>query len=347
MVSVVIHAGCYKTATSTIQAIAQKNRDRFLKDFGVLYPSTGVRANQGIPDEDSIAHHLLFHSAKASLKSSDDMIPDRDSAFAANRKKLAAEAQRSAAARIFVSTELLSFSQAALKHRFLEYFDGLSSDVTVVYAIRRPDEMIDSMNNQMLRAGRGRTRSRDVVEYRADIEHWTARLGAERVRVLYFAKDRYEDYIRSIFAAAGVDTTRPEVVTEVYANAPMSVTGHVIRGMIFDALKARNIEIDRSLRHEINLVLAPIEERLSSSPKVVTIGPADRIRILERNRPDLEAIKPWLSPGDREALDEDFRRGLAGPHPEPNLDAPASFDKGDLAVLLSAAATLQGLLARD
>jgi hypothetical protein len=346
MVSVVIHAGCYKTATSTIQAIAQKNRDRFLKDFGVLYPKTGARANQGIPDGDSIAHHLLFHSAKSSMESAPGTSPAPDSAFAANRSKLSAEARKSGAARLFVSTELLSFSPEALKDRFLGYFEGLASDVTVVYAIRRPDEMIDSMNNQMLRAGRGRTRSRgDIVEYRADIEQWTARLGPEKVRVFYFAKGRHEDYIRAIFAAAGVDTTRPGVVTEVYANAPMSVTGHVIRGVIFDALKARNVEIDRSLRHEINLALAPIEARLSPSPKVVTIGPADRVRIIERNRADLEAIKAWLPAGDRDALDEDVRQGLAGPHPESNLNAPAVFDKADLAALLSAAPTLQRLFA--
>ena len=350
MVSVVIHAGCYKTATSTIQAIAQKNRDRFLGDFGVLYPKTGARANQGIPDADSIAHHLLFHAAKASVETSPDASPAPDTAFALNRSKLAAEARKTGAGRVFISTELLSFAPETMKDRFLGYFDGLSGDVTVVYAIRRPDEMIDSMNNQMLRAGRGRTRSRDLVDYRTDIEQWTARLGAEKVRVLYFAKDRYEAYIRAIFAAAGVDVTRPGVVTEVYANAPMSVTGHVIRGMIFDRLKARNVEIDRALRHEINLALAPIEAKLSPSPKVVTLGPADRVRILERNREDLDAIKAWLSPGDREALDEDFRQGLAGPHPEPNLDAPASLGKDDLAALyrgLIAAPTLHGLLAKD
>jgi hypothetical protein len=135
------------------------------------------------------------------------------------------------------------------------------------------------------------------------------------------------------------------VATEVYANAPMSVTGYVIRGMIFDALKARNVEIDRSLRHMINLELAPIEARLSTSPKVVTIAPADRIRIIERNRADLEAIKAWLPAEDREALDEDLRQGLAGPHPEPNVDAPALFSKDDLAALLSAAPMLQRLCA--
>ena len=280
------------------------------------------------------------------MESSPEASPAPDTAFAANRSKLSAEARKSGAASIFVSTELLSFSAGALKDRFLAFFDGLSSDVAIVYTIRRPDEMIDSMNNQMLRAGRGRTRSRgDIVEYRADIEQWTARLGAERVRVLYFAKGRYEDYIRSIFATAGVDTTRPGVVTEVYANAPMSVTGHVIRGVIFDALKARNVEIDRALRHEINLALAPIEARLSPSPKVVTIGPADRIRIIERNRADLEAIKAWLPAEDREALEADVRQGLAGPHPEPNLDAPAVFGKVDLATLLNAAPTLQRLFA--
>jgi len=347
MVSVVIHAGCYKTATSTIQAIAQKNRDRFLKDFGVLYPRTGARANQGIPDADSIAHHLLFHSAKASLETAPDSPPAANSAFAGNRAKLAGEVRKSGAERIFISTELLSFSSVPLKDRFLGYFDGLSGDVTVVYAIRRPDEMIDSMNNQMLRAGRGRTRRSDLVDYRADIEQWTARLGPDRVRVLYFAKGRYEEYIRAVFATAGVDTSRSGVVTEVHANAPMSVTGHVIRGVIFDALKARNVEINRSLRHDISLALAPLEARLSASPKVVTIGHDDRVRILERNREELEAIKVWLSPEDRDALDADFRQGLAGPHPEPNLDAPAVFGKDDLATILSAAPTLQQLLARD
>jgi hypothetical protein len=216
--------------------------------------------------------------------------------------------------------------------------------------VRRPDEMIDSMNNQMLRAGRGRTRSRDLVEYRADIEQWSARLGAERVKVLYFAKHRYDAYIRRIFGVAGVDVTRPGVVTEVYANAPMSVTGHVVRSMIFGRLKARNVEIDRALRHEINLALAPIEAAVAPSPKVVTLAHEDRTRILERNREDLEAIKPWLSEDDREALDVEVRQGLEGPHPPSNLEAPASLGKDDLAAIyrgLIASPFLHGLLAKD
>lgn len=350
MLSVVIHAGCYKTATSTIQAIAQKNRERFLKEFGVLYPKTGARANQGIPDADSIAHHLLFHAAKGSLEATGDAPPGPDSAFVANRSKLAAEARKTGAGRVLISTELLSFAPEAVKERFLGYFDGLGGDVTVVYAIRRPDEMIDSMNNQMLRAGRGRTRSRELVDYRADIENWSKRLGADKVRVLYFAKHGYDEYIRRFFAIAGIDVTRPGVVTEVYANAPMAVNGHVIRGMIFDRLAERNVEIDRALRHELNLALAPIEAQLSASPKVVTLGAADRARILERNRADLEAIKAWLSPEDRETLDRDHERGLAGPHPEPNVDAPASLGKDDLTALfrgLIASPTLYGLLAKD
>jgi hypothetical protein len=347
MVPVVIHAGCYKTATSTIQAIAQKNRGRLLEDFGVLYPRTGARANQGIPDGDSIAHHLLFHAANAAVESSPDASPAAGAVFAAHRSGLAAEVRKTRAARLFVSTELLSFSSAAVKDRFLGYFDGHSPDVTVVYAIRRPDELIDSMNNQMLRAGRGRTRKRRHVDFRGDIEAWTARLGPEKVRVLYFAKDRYADYVRAIFAVAGVDMARPGLVTEVYANAPMSVTGHALRSVIFDGLKARNIELDRTLRHEIDLALAPIEAGLPPSPRLVTITPAERVRILERNRADLEAIKGWLSQEDRDALDEDFRHGLAGPHPKANLDAPASLGKEDLAALISASPTLHRLLARD
>ncbi|MCB1500790.1 MAG: hypothetical protein KDK07_13540 [Bauldia sp.] len=345
MVSVVIHAGCYKTATSTIQAIAQKNRERFLADFGVLYPATGARANQGIADADSIAHHLLFHAAKSASVAGAD-----DSSFTTNRTKLIAEARKSRAARVFVSTELLSFAPEPIKDRFLRYCEGLSDDVTIVYAVRRPDEMIDSMNNQMLRAGRGRTRSRDLVDYRADIEQWHARLGVGRVKVLYFAKNRYEGYIRRMFGAVGVDVARPGVITEVYANAPMSVTGHVVRTMIFDRLKAGNVEIDRALRHELNLALAPIEAAVAASPKLVTLGHDDRVRILERNREDLEAIKPWLSEDDREALEAEFRQGLEGPHPPSNLDAPASLGKDDLAAIyrgLVASPFLRGLLAKD
>jgi hypothetical protein len=349
MPTVVIHAGCYKTATSTIQAIAQKNRERFLKDFGVLYPKTGARANQGIPDADSIAHHLLFHAAKGSLEAAGDAPPGADSPFAGHRSKLAAEASKSGAGRMLISTELLSFAPEPIKERFLGYFEGLGGDVTLVYAIRRPDEMIDSMNNQMLRAGRGRTRSRELVDYRADIEGWSARLGKDKVRVLYFAKERYEEYIRRFFAVAGIDVTRPGVVTEVYANAPMAVNGHVIRGMIFDRIAERNIEIDRALRHELNLALAPIEAQLSRSPKVVTLGAADRVRILERNRADLEAIKAWLSPEDRDTLEQDYRRGIDGPHPEPNADAPASLGKDDLTALfrgIIASPTLYDLLTK-
>jgi hypothetical protein len=347
MVSVVIHAGCYKTATSTIQTIAQKNRDRFLADFGVLYPRTGARANQGIPDTDSIAHHLLFHAAKTAAEAGVESPPG---AFSSNRSKLAAEVQKSGAERVLVSTELLSFAPETVKERFLGYVEALSGQASVVYAIRRPDEMIDSMNNQMLRAGRGRVRSRDLVDYRSDIEHWMALLGAERVKVLYFAKSRYQAYIRTVFAAAGIDVTREGVITEVYANAPMSVSGHVIRGMIYDRLNARSVEIDRGLRHEINLALAPIEALLSPSPKVTTLGAADRTRILERNRPDLDAIRAWLSPEDQEALEEDYRQGLLGPHPDRNVDAKASLGKDDLAALcrgIIAEPTLRRILASD
>ena len=344
MLPVVIHAGCYKTATSTIQSIAQKNRDRLLESFGVLYPRTGARANQGIPDPDCIAHHLLFHAVRNAVEGG---VSD---GFLANRSKLAAEVAKSRARRLFVSTELLSFASEAIKDRFLAYFDAISDDVSVVYCVRRPDEMIDSMNNQMLRAGRGKTRSRDLVDYHADVAQWSTRLGADRVKVLYFSKDGYDAYLRRIFAHAGVDLTQPGIATEVYANAPMTLAGYVVRGMIFDRLKARNIEMDRAMRHEVNLALAPIEDRLAPSPKVVTLGPDDRARILEANRAELEAVKAWLTPEDAAALEREYAQGMAGPHPQRNVDSPAALGKDDIATIyrgLIASPVLHGLLARD
>ncbi|MBN9022025.1 MAG: hypothetical protein J0H08_08015 [Rhizobiales bacterium] len=344
MLPVVIHAGCYKTATSTIQSIAQKNRDRFLDGFGVLYPKTGARANQGIPDPDCVAHHLLFHAARNAV---DGGVAD---GFVANRGKLATEIAKRGARRLFVSTELLSFSPEAIKDRFLAYFEGISDDVTVVYAVRRPDEMIDSMNNQMLRAGRGKTRSREIVDYHADIAQWGARLGAGKVKVLYFSKDGYDTYLRRIFAHAGVDLASPGIDTEVYANAPMTLSGYVVRGMIFDRLRTRNVEVDRALRHDINLALAPIEDRLSRSPKVVTLGPEDRTRILEANRAELDAVKAWLTPEDCAALERDFAQGMAGPHPDRNVDSPAALGKDDIATIyrgLIASPVLHGLLTSD
>ena len=343
MLPVVIHAGCYKTATSTIQAIAQKNRDRILDAFGVLYPKTGARANQGIPDPDSVAHHLLFHAARNAVAGDGE-------SHAANRAKLAAEARKKGARQLFVSTELLSFAPPETKDRFVGNFEGLSDDITVVYAVRRPDELIDSMNNQMLRAGRGRTRSRELVDYSQDLEQWQARLGKERLKVLYFSKEGYDGYLRRMFALAGVDLSHPGIVTEVYANAPMTLSGFVIRGMIFDRLKARNVEIDRALRHEFNVALAPIEETLSASPKVVTLGPEDRVRILEANRAELDAVSAWLTPEDRAALEAEYAKGLAGPHPEKNVDARAPLGKDDIAAIyrgLTASPVLHGLLTRD
>ncbi|MBN9570127.1 MAG: phosphoglycerate kinase [Alphaproteobacteria bacterium] len=91
----------------------------------------------------------------------------------------------------------------------------------------------------------------------------------------------------------------------------MTLSGYVVRGMIFDRLRTRNVEVDRALRHDINLALAPIEDRLSRSPKVVTLGPEDRTRILEANRAELDAVKAWLTPEDCAALERDFAQGLA------------------------------------
>ena len=344
MLPVVIHAGCYKTATSTIQSIAQKNRERFLESSGVLYPKTGARANQGIPDPDSVAHHLLFHAARNAV------VGGVSDGFTANRSKLAAEVAKKGARRLFVSTELLSFAPEAIKDRFLAYFEGISDDVSVVYAVRRPDEMIDSMNNQMLRAGRGKTRSRELVDYHADIAQWSARLGPARVKVLYFSKDGYDTYLQRIFAHAGIDLSRPGIDAGVYANAPMTLSGYVVRGMIYDRLKARNVEIDRALRHEVNVALAPIEAKLSPSPKVVTLGPEDRVRILEANRAELDAVKAWLTPEDCAALEREFAQGMAGPHADRNVDSPAALGKDDIATIyrgLIASPVLHGLLTRD
>ncbi len=130
----------------------------------------------------------------------------------------------------------------------------------------------------------------------------------------------------------------------------MTVAGHVIRSMIFSRLNKRKIEVDRAIRHEINVALAPIEEQLSPSPKVVTLSREDRARILERNREDMAAIREYLSPDDRAALDEDLRRGLAGPHPEKNIDARPTFSRADLDALVSGVVAndrLRGLFAKE
>ncbi|HET7717204.1 MAG TPA: hypothetical protein VFK86_16395, partial [Bauldia sp.] len=128
MVSAVIHGGCYKTATSTIQAVAQKNRERFLGTFGVLYPKTGTRANQGVPDPDSVAHHLLFHAARTAAEQTG---AEPKSSFDNLRAKLAAEIQKSGARRVFVSTELLSFASETVKAHFLRYFNRPSDEVAI------------------------------------------------------------------------------------------------------------------------------------------------------------------------------------------------------------------------
>ena len=60
---VVLHAGCYKTATSSIQLIANMKRDDLAAD-GILFPLAGLRRNEGSNNTLSRAHHSLFHKVK-------------------------------------------------------------------------------------------------------------------------------------------------------------------------------------------------------------------------------------------------------------------------------------------
>lgn len=311
---VVLHAGCYKTATSSIQLIANIKRDLLAAD-GILFPITGLRRNEGSDHELSRGHHSLYH------KISNDGDPRE--VVAKLEEEIAASP---GAKRIFLSTELLAGSPVEIKHRFLESYAPWGN-FRIEYAIRAPDEYAESINNQMRKAGRTH-RQFGRLPYRDDVAHWVELLGRDAVHLSYFAKGNARGFIDGFFARLGVGS--PVFVEGLNDNPAVSLKGMLFREATLSMFRKQGSH-DRRARQRVMNALRDFDANvLSASPKAITLSPEDRREILRKFRGDMEALAEYLSPEERQQALAELDEKKLDSVPRKNVDDPISISRGEL-----------------
>lgn len=290
----ILHVGAYKTATSTLQSLFSLHEDDIAGRFGIHYPHAFRRVNSGVtiaghPKVDSFAHHTIAHH----VCRWSDVAAGRATATAMFGE-LAADFRASDCRSAFISTELLSFCNREQKEFILGQLGGF--DVEVVYAVRNPVDYVESMNNQALKSG-DRLRVSNAKEphvhrlpFLENIEDWVALVGREKVHVLSFSSAYFEPFCRRFLEVFG-DAAFSEYAMERMprTNSSISAEGARVR-LMFNRHLPRPKDMAPRKRHMVTRIVGEIAAELSRNTPLVTLDTAERRRILENHRGEIDAI---------------------------------------------------------
>lgn len=328
-----IHAGCYKTATSSIQLLCNRHRDLLLERAGVLFPKTGLRLNLGSAHPDSKAHHGYVHQIRSKLEGG----KNNGSALA---DKLREEAASVECSTILLSTELLSCTSKELKQSFIEQFCNFADDIKVQYAVRAADDYAESINNQMLKNGNFQNSFPQSLPYEKDIAEWRELVGHGNVEIIYFSKRNAPEFIARYFRRLGVDPQAASIDTNIHDNPPISRKGYLLRKAAFRFAKKRKLISDYRSRVRFFVTLAKIESSMEPGPRLVTLNRPERLRILEQSEAEMRRIASWLSVEDREALLEELKPDRLCGAPEKNLNETVPLSPNELYLVMVAISNL-------
>jgi hypothetical protein len=264
---IVIHAGFFKTATTTIQSALQSSSAGLLTS-GILYPQTGLRRNTGLSEPSSMGHHLLFHAVRRAIKSTDQQM---SGALAAVKEKLESEIRDSGAIRVVVSTELLAGAELRIKKLFLDYFSAWPAQVKVVYAVALPHLLAESMVKQVMKFGREPVpmviAESLATRLQKDIEQWDELAGPDAVEIVYFSKQHYTGFLERLYGALGVDSDRVTALPGLALNAAVSRQGLILRQVIYRQLEAYGISLDRKFRDVLEIEFSAWEASLPAEQR--------------------------------------------------------------------------------
>lgn len=300
MSEIVIHAGAYKTATSTIQTLLTTHRKIFLQRYGLWFPQTGTRRNTGSANPESTAHHPLFHAIRQPAQTT--------AKSAALRQRLADELDRVRPERAVLCTELLSGTTGQIKRAFLDLLPP-GVPVRVVYAIRRPDDYFASLVNQSFKNFKDPDLASDRAPHFArDIRDWQSLLGQDRVTVLTFQSSDYAGFLGRTFAAFGIAPDDPHIDPSLHDNPAMTLRGHLMRSLIRQRLDALGTPLTRILRHKLNLILDDLERSLPKSPKAVFFSERERADLLASNAATMRDVRAMMSEAEASRLAAELAR---------------------------------------
>lgn len=135
----ILHTGSYKTGTSCLQSTLYEAREKLL-NAKCLYPMAGLRQNLTSNSKMSRAHHQYFHTQRGRNKAKFEQLFD----------KLKDEIDVAKPETIILSTELFTGCPKIFKKKVIDQINDISSDITILYAVRPPAEYALSMAKQQI-----------------------------------------------------------------------------------------------------------------------------------------------------------------------------------------------------
>ncbi len=310
--NVVLHAGAYKTGTTTLQVIANRNREA-LAAAGVRWIETGSRRNTGSRSEHSLAHHLLAHHVEKVRKGEET---EKDFG-----KMLSEEFRSSDCETALISTELLSSRSAIRNHAdFLRLLGWPEMNVRVEFFVRLPEEFIESMQCQMIRAGKTATLRHHRAPFLQVAASFLFLVGEDNFRLRYFSKRRGPDNFVSFFSDLGAGATIASDEYTTRENDSLSVEGHRMRQYVFERCDLS----DRKRYKRLMLRLSDLEQGLVGARKFVLFTPEERQKIRDDNRRAMQAVAALLPEDERAELTADMAAPVSSA--TPNAEMPVEVD---------------------
>ncbi len=184
---IILHAGFYKTATTTLQSVIFLNRDAFIK-HKIFVPRLLSKKNFAAKFNFNRAHHILFHQFNKALRNTDQLL-----ALKRSIDSITNQAKDLGCEKIFFSSEL--FSRLTINDiHFLEE-RVFCQKITLIYTLRNISEIKEALNNQTIKRKAQYQFNPGIIL--KSISEILKERGNENMHIFYFQKDKIEMFIAS------------------------------------------------------------------------------------------------------------------------------------------------------
>jgi hypothetical protein len=281
-VDLVLHIGCDKTGTTSIQQFLRRNRAA-LRDQGCLYPRTPGQVRHSdlglyARSDDRLVGSRLWQRTE---RASPDQFRRR------LRRRLLRETAASGASTVVLSDEALYKLAPGSIARLRGLFDDLAGTVRVVVYLRRQDDHLVSSYQQAVRVGQvldfagwARKDFAGVYDYAGWLASWQRELAPVEIAVRPFERPRFrqgsltEDFLH----AAGLDVDAADLKTVEVRNESLGAeTVEVLR-----ILNLYRVEHEGAQRHLISNRQHVKRLRQADQGPQVTLPAADLDRFMAR-----------------------------------------------------------------
>lgn len=213
----IVHIGHGKTGTTAIQNQLYFARDALEKE-GVIYPEIGIPPNVGPVNQ--TAHHWLCNNLNAVCD---------DASIQAVRSRLIQlrdSIEKKAFSRVIVSSEQLCYANPKVPEVFREVF--FDYKFTIVYFVRRQDELIKSAYLQVVKQGSDKTKmwgnTKNLSEFfewgwrgflLCDlVDRWAKVFGDDAIKTVIYHKSLVKDSFDSFKKIIGLELASGVIVDE-------------------------------------------------------------------------------------------------------------------------------------